>query len=56
MVNSKGNCITTVRSEAERVIDHNLPVCRRPLTGVMGVQQLHYRALLLGSQPVACRV
>ena len=41
----------TVRSEAERVVDYNLPVCH-PLTEIMGVQ--HYRpygALLLGSHP-----
>ena len=41
----------TIRSEAERAIDHNLPVCHR-LTKVIGVQ--HYRSygtLLLGSHP-----
>ena len=31
--------ITTVRCEAERVIDHNQPLCR-PLAKVMDVQQL----------------
>ena len=41
----------TVRSEAERVIDHNLPICH-PLTEVMGVQHYRpYEALLLGSHP-----
>ena len=41
----------TVRSEAERVIDHNLPVCH-PLTEVMGVRHYRpYEALLLGSHP-----
>ena len=40
-----------VRSEAERVIDHNLPICH-PLTEVMGVQHYRpYEALLLGSHP-----
>ena len=40
--------ITTIRSEAERVIDHTLPVCH-PLTEVMGVQHYRsYQALLLG--------
>ena len=38
MVNNKGKHITTVRSEAERVIDHYLPV-RRPLAVAMDVQQ-----------------
>ena len=33
--------ITTIRSEAERVINRTLPVCH-PLTEVMGVQ--HYRS------------
>ena len=33
--------ITTIRSEAERVINHTLPVCH-PLTVIMGVQ--HYRS------------
>ena len=42
----------TVRSETERVIDHNLPVCH-PLTEVMGVQHYRpYEALLLGSHPL----
>ena len=38
-INSKQKHRTTVRSEAERFIDHNLPVCH-PLTEVMSVQQL----------------
>ena len=51
MENNKEKHITTVRSEAERVIDHNLPVCH-PLTEVMGVQHYGpYEALLLGSHP-----
>ena len=44
----KKKIIITVRSEAERFIDHNLPVCH-PLTEVMGVQHYRpYEALLLG--------
>ena len=47
--NNKEEHITTVRSEAERVIDHTLPVCH-PLTEIMGVQHYRpYQALLLGS-------
>ena len=50
--------ITTIRSEAERVINLTLPVCH-PLNEVMGVQ--HYRSyeaflLGLGVAFVACRV
>ena len=41
--------ITTIRNEAERVINHTLPVCH-PLTEVMGVQHYRsYEAFLLGS-------
>ena len=41
--------MTTIRSEAERVINHTLPV-RHPLTEVMGVQHYRsYEAFLLGS-------
>ena len=41
----------TVRSEAERGIDHNLPECHR-LTEVIGVQHYRpYEALPLGSHP-----
>ena len=46
---NKEEHITTIRSEAERVINHTLPVYH-PLTEVMGVQ--HYRSyetFLLGS-------
>ena len=51
MENNKEKYTITVRSEAERVIDHNLPVCH-PLTEVMGVQHYRpYEALLLGSHP-----
>ena len=40
---------TTIRSEAERVIDRTLPVCH-PLTEIMGVQYYRsYEAFLLGS-------
>ena len=48
--------IPTVRSEAERVTNHNLPVCH-PLAEVMGVHHYrpYYRILLLGSQPVDYR-
>ena len=50
-VNFKEKHIINVRSEAERVIDHNLPVCHL-LTGVMGVQHYRpYEALLLDSHP-----
>ena len=42
--------ITTIRSEAERVIDHTLPVCH-PLTEATGVQHYRsYQALLLGAR------
>ena len=47
---NKKEHITTIRSEAERVINRTLPVCR-PLTEVMSVQ--HYRSyevFLLGSR------
>ena len=38
-----------IRSEAERVINHTLPVCH-PLTEVMSVQHYRsYQAFLLGS-------
>ena len=48
-VNNEEKHINTVRSEAERVIDHTLPVFH-PLTEVMGVQHFRpYEALLLGS-------
>ena len=51
MENNKEKLTITVRSEAERVIDRNLPVCH-PLTEVMGVQYYRpYEALLLGSYP-----
>ena len=41
--------ITTIRSEADRVINRTLPVCH-PLTEVMGVQHYRsYEAFLLGS-------
>ena len=40
---------TTIRSEAERVINHTLPVSH-PLTEAMGVQHYgSYEAFLLGS-------
>ena len=46
---NKEKHITTIRSEAERVINHSLPVCH-PLTKVMGVQHYRpYEAFLLGS-------
>ena len=49
--NNEEKHMTTVRSEAERVIDHNLSVCHS-LTEVMGVQHNRpYEALLLGSHP-----
>ena len=45
---NKEEHITTVRSEAERVINRTLPVCR-PLTEVMSVQHYRsYEAFLLG--------
>ena len=44
--------ITTIRSEAERVINRILPVCH-PLTEVMGVQHYRsYEAFLLGSMVI----
>ena len=46
---NKEEHITTIRSEAERVIDRTLPVCH-PLTKIMGVQHYRsYEAFLLGS-------
>ena len=46
---NKEEHITTIRSEAERVINRTLPVCH-PLTEVMGVQHYRsYEAFLLGS-------
>ena len=45
---NKEEHITTIRSEAERVIDRTLPVCH-PLTEIMGVQHYRsYEAFLLG--------
>ena len=47
--NKEEHIITTIRSEAERVINRTLPVCH-PLTEVMGVQHYRsYEAFLLGS-------
>ena len=47
---NKEEHITTIRSEAERVIDHTLPVCH-PLTEVMVVQHYRsYQASLLGAR------
>ena len=47
---NKEEHITTIRSEAERVINRTLPVCR-PLTEVMSVQHYRsYEAFLLGSR------
>ena len=47
---NKEEHITTYRSEAERVINRTLPVCR-PLTEVMSVQHYRsYEAFLLGSR------
>ena len=52
MGNNKEKHKITVRSEAERVIDNNLPLVCHPLTEVMGVQHYRsYEALLLGSHP-----
>ena len=49
MQENKEEHITTIRSEAERVINRTLPVCY-PLTEVMGVQHYRsYEAFLLGS-------
>ena len=46
---NKEEHITTIRSEAERVINRTLPVCH-PSTEVMGVQHYRsYEAFLLGS-------
>ena len=46
---NKEEHITTIRIEAERVIDRTLPVCH-PLTEIMGVQHYRsYEAFLLGS-------
>ena len=48
--NKEEHIITTIRSEAERVINRTLPVCR-PLTEVMSVQHYRsYEAFLLGSR------
>ena len=45
---NKEEHITTIRSEAERVINRTLPVCH-PLTEVVGVQHYRsYEAFLLG--------
>ena len=42
--------ITTIRSEAEGVINRTLPICH-PLTEVMGGQHYRsYQALLLGAR------
>ena len=46
---NKEEHITTIRSEAERVMNRTLPVCH-PLTEVMGVKHYRsYEAFLLGS-------
>ena len=50
MQDNKEEHITTIRSEAEGVINHTLPICH-PLTEVMGGQHYRsYQALLLGAR------